>query len=310
MIGARVLVTGGTGLIGRHAVDALASAGAEVHVLSRSVATEVPRLGAIYYHACNLLDKVEIGAMFKAISPSHFLHLAWETEHGRFWQAPENLDWVAVTCNLARAFVEAGGRRIVGAGTCAEYDWKWPGLEADGCDEFTTPLAPNFLYGRAKRACFDVIGSFAKSEGVEFAWGRVFLLFDPEEHHHRLVASIFYSLLSGKTAACSVGTQLRDFLPAREVGRAFAAIAKSSVLGPINIGSGEPRTIADVATAIGNLVGRPDLVALGTLPTRPDDPPRLTPVVSRLQREVGFSVEDGMDVALTKYWNAVLAKVA
>lgn len=310
MTGVRVLVTGGTGLIGRYAVKALASGGAEVHVLSRSVAMQRPSSSAVIYHSCNLFDSVEAEAIMKAVSPSHLLHLAWETEHGRFWQAPENLDWVAASCNLARAFVEAGGKRIIGAGTCAEYDWAWPGLETGSCDEFKTPLAPHFLYGKAKKACFEVLGSFAENAGVEFAWGRVFLLFDPDEHPRRLVASLFASLLSGQTAECSAGTQLRDFLPAQEVGRAFAAITRSPVLGPVNIGSGQPRTIADIATAIGCLIGRPDLVALGALPTRPDDPPRLTPAVSRLQQEVGFAAEEGLDAALTKYRNALLAKAS
>lgn len=304
----RVLVTGGTGLIGRYAVDELARMGAEVHVLSRSAVTETGSSENIFHHRCDIFDQNETFAIMSAVSPSHLLHLAWETRHGHFWQARENLNWVAVTCNLVLAFKASGGRRFVGAGTCAEYDWSSPDLKKSDCNELDSPLASPFLYGNSKAACFRLLESFSKNHGLDFAWGRVFLLFDPNEHEERLVASIFSSLLNGKTAECSFGGQLRDFLPAREVGRAFAAIALSSVLGPVNIGSGEPRTIADLATSISHLVGRPDLLALGALPDRDFDPVRLTPNIWRLRHEVGFAAGDSLDTALARYYNVVLSR--
>ena len=60
-------------------------------------------------------------ALLREVRPTLLIHAAWFVEHGRFWTAPENQDWLEASDRLARAFVEGGGRRILGVGSCAEY---------------------------------------------------------------------------------------------------------------------------------------------------------------------------------------------
>ncbi|SON54424.1 GDP-6-deoxy-D-mannose reductase [Hartmannibacter diazotrophicus] len=283
----RIVVTGGRGLIGRHAVDRLIAAGADVHLVGRR-APQMPTTSPVRFHAVDLLDGAATSRLMEDVRPSHLLHLAWETGHGHFWSAPENLDWLAATLHLMRAFNACGGRRFVGAGTCAEYDWNDAALATGACHETLTPTRPGTLYGIAKDACHRVLQSFAQTSGFEAAWGRVFLLFGPEEDDRRFVKSIIMSLAADRRASCTAGTQVRDFLSSRDVGAAFAALALSDVSGPVNIGSGEPRSLAEVATTIGDLMGKPDLIGLGDNPTRPGDPPRLVADVTRLATEVGF----------------------
>jgi nucleoside-diphosphate-sugar epimerase len=74
-----------------------------------------------------------------------------------------------------------------------------------------------------------------------------------------------------------------------DAGGALAALVASEATGVVNIASGEPVRIADIARALGEVAGRGDLVHLGALPDRPDDPPRITASVIRLRQEVGFS---------------------
>jgi nucleoside-diphosphate-sugar epimerase len=74
-----------------------------------------------------------------------------------------------------------------------------------------------------------------------------------------------------------------------DAGAAVAALVASEATGIVNIASGEPVRIADIARALGEGAGRGDLVHLGALPDRPDDPPRITASVDRLRQEVGFS---------------------
>ncbi len=114
----RVLVTGGAGFVGRHAVAALIARGFEVHAVGR----RAPE-GVHLVHPADLLDADARRAALRAAGASHLLHLAWVTEPGRYWQSPDNLDWTAASLDLVRGFREAGGTRAVVAGTCAEYDW-------------------------------------------------------------------------------------------------------------------------------------------------------------------------------------------
>ncbi len=76
--------------------------------------------------------------------------------------------------------------------------------------------------------------------------------------------------------------------------------------GPVNIASGVGWTVADIVTRLGVLAGRPDLVALGALPDRPDEPPRVVADTGRLREEVGFDPRAPDDDAL----RAVLAQWA
>jgi nucleoside-diphosphate-sugar epimerase len=82
---------------------------------------------------------------------------------------------------------------------------------------------------------------------------------------------------------------VRDFLYAPELAEAFVALLCSEVTGPVNMASGEPRPVSDLIFALAEAAGRPELVRLGALPTRPGEPRRLTADVSRLRDEVGWS---------------------
>ena len=279
----RVLVTGAAGLIGRHALAPLAAAGFEVHAVARATRSEPE---GVVWHRADLLDDTARRSLIEAVRPSHLLHLAWVTEHGAYWRAPENLDWLAASLALMRAFAEAGGKRVVAAGSCAEYDWRrraeTPFAERE------TPCAPHTLYGQAKHALHQVLAAFAAETGLSHGWGRVFFVYGEGEPEQRLVPSVIRALLAGEPARCSDGRQQRDFLDLRDAGAAFAALTASTVEGPVNVASGVAVSVADVATRLGAIVGRPELVALGALEARPDDPPYLVADVTRLTAEVGF----------------------
>jgi nucleoside-diphosphate-sugar epimerase len=284
----KILVTGGTGLIGRYAVADLVARGHDVHVITRKRQPCGLTRGATFQQV-DLADEHSIREVFERLRPTHLLHLAWETRHGVFWSAEENLNWIAITMHLARAFHAAGGRRLVGAGTCAEYDWNDQGLMSSNCNEADTPIAPGHLYGVAKDATRKTLEAYAKTTGLEFAWARVFFLFDHDENERRFVRSIISNLRARKRASCSPGTQIRDFMHAADVGAAFAALLLSETKGAVNIGSGVARTLAEVAITIGELMGRSELIGLGDIPARSGEPHRLVADTRRLTVEVGYN---------------------
>jgi nucleoside-diphosphate-sugar epimerase len=282
----RVLVTGATGLIGRRVLAPLVTAGHEVHAVARhaGVAQEVQ------WHQADLLASSDV---IRDVDPEVLLHLAWYAEHGAFWTAPSNVEWVESSLAMLRAFA---GRRVVIAGTCAEYDWT-TGEEL--LREDRSPLRPATLYGAAKHA-LHIVSSHM--DGFELAWGRVFFLYGPDEAPGRLFAAVARSVLAGEPARTTAGTQIRDFLHAADVAAAFAALVDSAVTGPVNIASGEPVALRDVVQMIGEAAGRSELIELGALPQRPGEPERLVADVARLRDEVGFapsySLREGVERAV------------
>jgi nucleoside-diphosphate-sugar epimerase len=285
----RVLVTGATGFVGRHALAPLAERGFEVHAVARRRGTD--RLAT--WHELDLLrdDPVPLLARLR---PTHLLHLAWNVEPPDYWRSPENLRWVEASLRLLRAFSGAGGSRAVAAGTCAEYDWS-----AGLCDEAETPLAPATLYGTAKDALRRLASAYAREAGLSLAWGRIFFCYGPDEHPSRLVASVARALARGEEAPCSEGRQLRDFLHVADVAAAFVALVGSELEGPANVGSGVGVPVREVVARLAAAAGRPDLVRVGVLPPRPDEAPV---VVAGLRRraELGWTPRIDLDEGLAE----------
>jgi nucleoside-diphosphate-sugar epimerase len=85
------------------------------------------------------------------------------------------------------------------------------------------------------------------------------------------------------------------------------ALLASEVRGVVNIGSGEPVALRHLIELAAAIIGRPDLVDLGAMPPRSDDPPLLIPNVRRLREEVGwqprFSLDEGLRDTIA-WWRA------
>jgi len=283
------LVSGAAGFLGHHAVRALRARGFRVHGLSR----RPPSDESCTWHEADLLEGESVRRVLERVQPSHLLHLAWETRHDRYWTSPENLRWVEATAALCRQFHAAGGRRLVCAGTCAEYSWDEV-LGWGPIDEYRTPRQPSTPYGIAKNAAFDLLTAYCGSVGLSLAWGRVFFPYGPGDRRPTLVPSIIRALREGRPALCTHGRQQRDFIHVADVGRAFAAVLGSEVTGPVNIATGIAASIGEVAKQLGSLLDRPDLIRLGALEARADEPTSLVADVRRLRDEVGFVPDIGL----------------
>ena len=289
----RVLVTGARGFIGRHCLPLLTKTGFEVHAVAGPAPSTDHFQEVAVWHRIDLLDASATDALLHCVQPTHVLHFAWFTQHGAFWTGTENLRWVGATLHLLEAAAACGAKRFVGIGTCAEYD---PAVEL--CDEVASPLAPASLYGICKRATLDCLRAAAPQLEVSHAWARLFFPYGPHDKATRLIPFVVGSLLSGKPAECSPGTQVRDLLHVRDVASAMVALLECDVQGPVNVASGNGVEVREVLKRIGELIGRPELIRFGALPMRPDEAPRWVAKTERLNREVGWypslSLEQGL----------------
>jgi len=287
----RVLVTGATGFIGRQCLPMLLEHGYEVH--GTFFRKEGPHAADVHWHHADLLDGNQLSEVMRRVAPTHLLHLAWNAIPGVYVSSLDNVDWLRSSLHLVQLFRELGGERVVGAGTCFEYDWSY-----GYCREPLTPLNPSTLYGTCKHALQLALASFGEGAGLSSAWGRIFFLYGPHEYESRLVASVIRAVLRSETAPCSSGNQIRDFLHVQDVAGAFVALLDSRVTGPVNIASGRPVTVGEVVETIGNQLERQDLIARGALPDRPNEPSILLADVSRLTSEVGYSPRHDLHTGL------------
>lgn len=287
----RILVTGASGYIGRQVLRWCVSERLDVRATARRPPSES---GGAKWVAADLLDATERRRLIAATRPTHLLHLAWMTTHGSYWTSPQNADWLAATIDLAHIFGEAGGKRLVGAGTCMER------MIGAGDASLGNARSPESrpLYSVAKYACCMVLDQLVHDFGIKFAWARVFFSYGEYEDPARLVPSVINNLMADKAANCTSGTQLRDFMHVRDLGAALAKLLLSECEGGVDMGTGEGVRIADLVRLLGTLMDKPHLIRLGALPTRPGEPHNMLADASRLRNEVGFvprySLEQGL----------------
>jgi len=288
----RVLVTGGTGFVGRHCLAPLVERGFETHAVSRAGPDDelVGGVPEVAWHVADLLAPGEASRLVDEVRPTHLLHLAWFAEPGSYWESPQNLAWLAASVTLLGEFADRGGRRIAVAGSGAEY-----AASDRPCAEDATPIEPASLYASSKHALHLAAAAYARTAGISLAWARLFFLYGPHERPERLVPSIARAVLAGESAAATDGTQVRDFLHVVDAGDALAALLDCPVEGAVNIASGDPVAVARVAELTATAAGRPDLLRLGELARPSGDPPTIAAAVARLGDEVGWRPRIGLE---------------
>jgi nucleoside-diphosphate-sugar epimerase len=284
----KVLLTGAAGFIGSHVARELVRRNHEVHALVRPQ-SDLARIADIE-PSLHIIrgDVVAPSFVLPQASFDCCIHLAWYVEPGKYLHAPENKDWVAASLRLARMLKESGCRRFIATGTCFEY------APSDPPQRESSPTRPSTPYVRAKLELFEAL----RSVGVEMAWLRFFYQYGPEEDPRRLVPVVINSLLRNQEMKLVPGDRVRDYLHIEDVANAVGAVAGSQLTGAINIGSGTPVTVREIALKIGEALQRVELLKFGALPYAADEPRDLLADITKLREGTGwkprYNLEDGL----------------
>jgi len=242
----RLLLTGASGFLGRHVLHLLQREGVAVWTIGRRL--PAGQSGEMHI-SCDLLADDDLAQPLRQLAPSHLLHMAWVTDPTSYQISPLNGKWTQATQRLARAFGEAGGRHLVGVGSCAEYDWSF-----GWCDEETTDVSPATPYGVAKATTRESLQAMCATSGIRFAWGRVFFPFGPGQASQRLIPSLVSALRGQQPAFATQALQRRDFVSAADVALALWTLLRSPVQDCYNISSASPIAVGDLVRMLARLL--------------------------------------------------------
>jgi nucleoside-diphosphate-sugar epimerase len=266
----KILITGATGFVGSQVLSSLNDKNVNLRAVVRKskdnfLAEKNDKVEIIIIE--DLFNKDVAWWKNNCKGISTVIHVAWSFEHGNYLQSLKNIDCMIGTLNLAKGAMLAGVKKFVGIGTCFEYDMNYRKLSVN------TPLKPLTVYAGAKASLYTILSQFFSANSVKFIWCRLFYLYGINEKENRLVAYLHKKLSNGQNAYLTSGKQIRDFLDVSEVGRIIAKIALGNQEGPINICSGKPISIRQLAENIADKYGRRDLLKFNSRPDNLFDPP-------------------------------------
>ena len=284
----RLILTGGTGLIGQEILEPLLDDGFEVYALTRAK-THYDK--GIYWINCDIFNSKLVEEVLNDIKAEYLLHLAWVTTDD-YLTSNINYDFLSASINLLNCFGLNGGKRVVLAGTCFEYEFKENALcENDrlDCDKTTYTFCKNKLREISERYC--------EQNGISFGYGRIFYVYGKNEKSTRLTGMLIDKLSRGEEVIIKSGSLLKDYIYTKDIACAFVKFLDSDVKGIVNIGSGKTIMIKDYVNLIETKLGKYNLVKYIDEPST--QPPIILANNSRLVNDVGYRIkytlEQGID---------------
>ncbi len=295
----RLLVTGASGFLGRHLVDAALAGGHEVVAATRSgvipwvsgkPAGSVEVLGGV-----DLADSGRLLGVVRSARPDAVIHLAGFANVGWSHRAPAEAIATNTAGSAALLTAVAAGApdaRVVLASTSEVY-----GRSAEPLVE-SDPVAPESPYGQSKLWMEETAAYFRGRHGLSIGVVRSFAHCGPGQGPAFAMSNFARQIAEAKLAGrteCTVTTgnkaTIRDLSDVRDAVGAYLLLAGSGDAGPLNVGSGEERTTAYVVAALGaaaeiavHHVEDPALV-------RPGENPKIVADVTAIETAVGWRPE-------------------
>jgi UDP-glucose-4-epimerase GalE len=301
---ARVVVTGGAGYIGSHAVRALADAGHAVAVLDdlsaghpQSLPKGVPLVNAAIH------DRAAVHRLLVEHRADAVMHFAAWLKVGESVHKPIEYyqNNVVGTLAVLEAMRDAGVKRFVFSSTCAVYGEpeSVPIVE-------TLPKRPINAYGESKLTIERALPHLETAHGIKWVALRYFnaagahpdgtIGEDHADEIHLIPLAIRAAnggtplKVFGEDYPTPDGTCLRDYIHVCDLAeahiRALEALERGAPSDAYNVGTGTPHSVKSVIDTVSRVVGRP--VAWQSAPRRAGDPAVLYAASDRAQHELGW----------------------
>jgi UDP-glucose-4-epimerase GalE len=299
----RILVTGGAGYIGSHAVKLFLARGHDVWVYDNLSAGHRAAAPAGRLVVADLAEVQRLDHIFVAQRIDAVVHFAAFALVGESVQHPARYyhNNLVNTLHLLDAMRRHDVGRIVFSSTCATYGV--PQTVPITEDEPQKPINP---YGNTKLAVEHALADFAAAYGWGYAALRYFNAagaapdgtigedHDPESH---LIPLVLQAVLGQRPAITIFGTDyptpdgtcIRDYIHVDDLAEAHLLALEALAPGKAlrcNLGTGRGYSVREVIRTVEEVTGKRVPVQEG--PRRAGDPPALVAAADRVRRELGW----------------------
>lgn len=300
----RILLTGGTGFIGRYVVRELVKRGAEVTLLTSDST----------YHLCEnfqleiINTTYEYGDLSKKLLGRKFdifYHLGWAGVGGG---DKNNIilqcSNIQVAIDMMHLSKDVGCSLFIATGTVAEY------VFCKDVIDFHLKQTPNDVYGATKVAVHYLLDAVAQQIGQDMIWTILPSTFGEGRKRDNIITYTIVSLLQGKRPRYGNLEQMWDFLYVEEVARALADIGERGKHNKTyGIGSGEYRLLKDYICTIRDMIDPELPLGIGDLQRKTAEPLSSCVNIEQLTKDTGFvpkvSFEDGIRRTIKYYKESI-----
>lgn len=310
---ATVLVTGGSGFIGRHLCGRLRALGATVHTTSRRAEPqEHPEDGASrwydHWHQVDLSQGAAVDRLMDACRPQVVYHLASHVVGARDRSLVKSTFEanLSSTVHLLDATTRLQCRRFVQVGSLEEPDFDEPSA------------APSSPYAAAKAAATAYARMYHGLYGTPVVLARLFMVYGPAQWAiNKLIPYVILSLLRGERPELSSGQRPVDWIYVDDVveglvrlGQIAETASGDGIEGQrVDLGSGQLHTIRQVVEMLFRLCGEAGQEpTFGELKDRPQEQVRRA-LVETTRRQLGWqpqvSLEEGLRRTIAWYRDAL-----
>ena len=263
----KVVVTGGSGFIGSHVVDALADAGHEVTVLDHRVP---PHRDDVQFEDVDLLDLSSVLAATRGAH--HVFHLAAVANVNYAYKYPVYSTALNVmgTTNVLESARLNGIERVHLASTV----WVYNGAPEDAVIDERVPFhldGAGHIYTSTKMACEMLCHNYRELYDLHFTVHRYGIPYGPRMREELLIPIFLKKALRGEPLTISGnGLQYRKFLYVEDLAAAHVlAMSDEAVDQTYNLEGPHKVSVLEVAESIRDLIG--DHVQIEFSPERPGD---------------------------------------
>jgi nucleoside-diphosphate-sugar epimerase len=259
----RVLVTGGSGFLGRPLIRRLA-AGHEVYGASRGTPDlESLGIGSDRWRQTDLADATAARDLLAELRPDVVVHLTSESRGAPDRSVVEATfrNDLEATVRLLEASASTGIRRLILATSLDE---------PLGRGDEATPSTP---YAAAKWAAAGYARMYARQFGLPVTILRLMMVYGPGQKPFKVVPTIILSMLAGEAPRLSSGDRPLDWVFLDDVIDAFQRVIEAEALpvGPLDIGTGRLHTVRDMAERIHAAIPGSPAPTFGALADRPHE---------------------------------------
>ena len=278
----RILITGGAGFIGSHLTERLLEKGHSVIILDNYHTGDKDNIRhllhddnlEIYRHDVTEPYRLEVDQIYNLACPASPIH---------YQRSPVRTVLTSVQ-GIINALNEAKdiNARVLQASTSEVYGDPVEHPQTEGYWGNVNPIGTRSCYDEGKRVAETVMFDYHRENNVDIRIARIFNTYGPRmcPDDGRVVSNFIVQALRGEDVTIfGDGSQTRSFCYVDDmVDGLIRLMEQDEIIGPVNLGNPEERSIKEIAELIIKLTGSSSGIVYKPLPQ--DDPIRRQPDIT------------------------------